>query len=190
MANTTSQRKRRTNTYTTSTDALQKEVSTETDTTKDTQFNTFTLKDIDVNQYVTVRNGFQGRLVYKSRKTGETYVWDGFGSEQEMELLELKNAKNSYKKFFSNNWFMFDEDWILDYLGIRQLYKNSIPIDRFDDIFSMNPDELKQKISLLSDGQKKSVAYRAKELISDKKIDSISVINALEDVLKTELIER
>ena len=60
-------------------------------------------KDIDPNQYVVVRNGFQGRLVYISKKTGERFVWDGFGSEQEMELRELKNARNSYKKFFENN---------------------------------------------------------------------------------------
>ena len=65
-------------------------------------------KDIDMNQYVIVRNGFHGRLVYKSSRTGEKFVWDGFGTEQEMELKELRNAKNTSKGFFKNNWFMFD----------------------------------------------------------------------------------
>ena len=37
-------------------------------------------KDIDPNQIVTVRNGFQGRLVYKSKRTGERFVWDSFGA--------------------------------------------------------------------------------------------------------------
>lgn len=147
-------------------------------------------KDIDASQFVTVRNGFQGKLVYRSRKSGELFVWDEFGAEQEMELRELKNAKNSYKKFFINNWFMFDEDWIVDYLGMRQYYKNAIPIDSFDDIFTQKPAELKRTIAGLSDGQKRSVAYRAKELISENKIDSLSVISTLEDALKIELIER
>ena len=67
-------------------------------------------KDIDLSMEVTVRNGFQGALIYKSHKTGEKFEWDGFGDEQYMELKELKSAKTSSKKFFENNWFMFDED--------------------------------------------------------------------------------
>ncbi len=192
MANTNSQRTRKTNTRKASVDAVQEGASVETKTAENTiaATKTITPKDVDPTQYVIVRNGFQGRLVYRSRKTGEMFVWDEFGAEQEMELRELRNAKNSYKKFFINNWFMFDEDWIVDYLGVRQYYKNAIPIDGFDDIFTMKPAELKRKVSALSDGQKKSVAYRAKELIAEKKIDSLSVISVLEDALKIELIEK
>ena len=147
-------------------------------------------KDIDASQYVTVRNGFQGRLVYKSKKTGETYIWDEYGAEQEMELRELRNAKNSYKTFFVNNWFMFDEDWVVDYLGLNKYYKNAIPIDNFDAIFELKPVDLKKKIEGLSKGQKRSVAYRANELINEGKIDSLSVINTLEEALNIDLIEK
>lgn len=147
-------------------------------------------KDIDIHQYVTVRNGFQGRLIYQSQKTGEHFVWDGFGTEQEMELLELRNAKNSAKKFFENNWFMFDEDWVVDYLGLKQYYKHAIKIEDFDKIFEMSPAEIKKVVSSLSNGQKKSVAYRAKRLIAEGEIDSNKAIAALEDSLGIELVER
>lgn len=190
MANATSQRTRKTTTRKASTDAVQENASAETKVADNVSVKTIIPKDIDVHQYVTVRNGFQGRLVYKSRRTGEMFVWDEFGAEQEMELQELKNAKNSYKKFFINNWFMFDEDWIIDYLGVRQFYKHAIPIDGFDSIFTMKPAELKRTVDALSDGQKKSVAYRAKELIAAKRIDSLSVIEVLENALKIELIEK
>ena len=161
-------------------------------TTKTTSKNDKPIIPIDVKltDYVVVRNGFQGKLVYKSKKTGEVYFWDEFGSEQEMELRELVNAKNSYKGFFINNWFMFDEDWIVDYLGVRQFYKNALSLDEFDSVFELTPDEIKQKISLLSEGQKKSLSYRAKELISEKKIDSLSVISAIEEALGLEIIEK
>lgn len=148
------------------------------------------VKEIDPTQYVVVRNGFQGRLVYKSQRTGEHFVWDEFGSEQEMELRELRNAKNSYKKFFINNWFMFDEAWIIDYLGVGNYYKNAIPIDRFDEIFDKSPDEIIDVVGKLSDGQKRSVAYRAKELIASGSIDSNKAIVALEKSLGIELVER
>lgn len=147
-------------------------------------------KDIDMNQYVVVRNGFHGRLVYKSSRTGEKFVWDGFGTEQEMELKELRNAKNTSKGFFKNNWFMFDEDWIVDFLGVRQFYKNAVSIDDFDTIFSKSPSELKKIIGSMTAGQKKSVAYRAIEMIASGEIDSLKTIAALEEALGIELTEK
>lgn len=147
-------------------------------------------KNIDLNQYVTVRNGFQGRLVYKSKRTGERFVWDAFGAEQDMEIGELKNARNSNKKYFINNWFMFDEQWIVDYLGMGQYYKYAVSIQDFDKLFEKPADEIEAIIANLSDGQKKSIAYRAKQLISDGGIDSNRLIATLEKCLGTELIER
>ncbi len=147
-------------------------------------------KKIDPNQIVTVRNGFQGTLVYKSKHTNEKWVWDEFGAEQDMELSELKSARSSNKKFFINNWFMFDEDWIVDYLGVRRYYENALPLDDFDKLFEKPASEVENVISKLSDGQKKSVAYRAKQLIAEGGIDSNKTISTLEQCLGIELIER
>ncbi len=147
-------------------------------------------KDIDMTQYVVVRNGFQGRLIYISPRTGERFIWDGFGTEQEMELRELRNARNSAKKFFINNWFMFDEDWIVDFLGVKQFYKNAVSIEDFDSIFSKEPSEIKTIIDGMSSGQKRSAAYRARQLIAEEKIDSNKAIATLEEALGIELVER
>lgn len=147
-------------------------------------------KDVDQHQIITVRNGFQGRLIYISKKTGERFVWDSFGAEQDMEIGELRSAKSSSKKYFINNWFMFDEPWIPEYLGMSQYYKFAVSIDGFDKIFNQSAPELEKTISQLSDGQKKSMAYRAKQLIAEGRIDSNKVISTLEKRLGVELIER
>lgn len=149
-------------------------------------------KEVDPNQTITVLNGYQGKLIYQSPRTKEKYRWDSFGDEQEMELRELRNAKSSAKKFFINNWFMFrDEDsWIIDYLGLNQYYKNALNLKEFDKLFSKSASEIEKVVSKLSDGQKKSVAYRARQLILDGEIDSNKAINALEKSLGVELIER
>lgn len=150
----------------------------------------FIPKAFDPNQIVTVRNGFQGRLVYRSKKTGERFVWDEFGAEQDMELAELKAARSSSKKYFINNWFMFDDPEIVDYLGMAQYYKFALNISDFDKLFSKSASEIEATIAKLSDGQKKSVAYRAKQLIQNEVIDSNKVIATLEKCLDVELIER
>lgn len=147
-------------------------------------------KSLDPNMIVTVKNGFQGLLVYKSRRTNERFVWETFGDEQDMDLQELKNARNSSKTFFENNWFLIDDPEVLEYLGVSQYYKYALNFDSFDGLFDKTPDEISDTISRLSTGQKKSVAYRAKELIANGSIDSIKVINALEESLSIELIDR
>lgn len=147
-------------------------------------------KNLDPNMIVTVKNGFQGRLIYKSRRTNERFEWETFGDEQDMDLQELKNARNSSKAFFINNWFLIDDPEVLEYLGVSQYYKYALNFKSFDDLFENAPDDIKDTIAHLSTGQKKSVAYRAKELIADGVIDSIKVINALEESLSIELIDR
>lgn len=140
--------------------------------------------------YITVKNGFSGKLVYKSRKTGEVFVWDNFGDEQDMELQELKNAKSASRMFFENNWFMFDDPEVVAYLGVDRYYRNSIPLEDFDEIFSMKPDVLKARIAQLSSGQRNSIAYRARQKIKEGEIDSLKVIGILEESLGIELIEK
>ena len=149
-------------------------------------------KDVDPNQYIVVKNGFNGVLVYISPRTHEKFLWERFGDEQEIELRELRNAKSSAKKFFENNWFMFnDEDmWVVDYLGLGMYYKNALSINGFDDLFTKSPAEISSIISKLSNGQKRSVSYRARKLINDGEIDSMKVITALEKSLGIELVER
>lgn len=171
---------------------VSKSAANTADETIETKTQNIVPKDVDLNQYITVKNGFHGMLVYKSSKTGELFEWDSFGSEQEMELRELKSAKNSAKSFFINNWFMFDDEyaWVIDYLGLRQYYKHFLSVDNFDDIFKKTPQQLKAAIAELSAGQKSSLMYRAYELISDGTLDSIKQINAIEEALGIELIEK
>lgn len=147
-------------------------------------------KDLNPNMMVTVKNGFNGTLVYKSKRTGEVFVWDSFGSEQEMELQDLKSAKNTYKSFFINNWFLFDDPEIIEWLGMSQYYKHALNTESFKKLFASTPEEIKNTVAKLSDGQKKSAAFRAKQLIQNGEIDSIKIINALEESLCVDLIER
>lgn len=147
-------------------------------------------RDWDPHEIITVRNGFQGRLIYVSKKTGERFVWDSFGDEQDMELAELRNARNSAKSFFTNNWFLFDDMEVVDYLGVSQYYKYALTAKNFDSLFTKTPEEAEETISRLSAGQKKSVAYRARQLIQAGEIDSNKMIATLEKCLGVALVER
>ena len=149
-------------------------------------------QEVDVHQYIPVINGFNGMLIYESSRTGEVFRWEKFGDEQDVELLELRNAKNTAKGMFTNNWFLFGEeyDWVIDYLGMRNFYRNAVDADGFDGIFSKTPAEIKKAVKELPEGQKKSLMYRASELIASGEIDSRKAIAALEEALGVDLIEK
>lgn len=137
--------------------------------------------DLRPEDYVTVRNGFNGKLVYRSRNTNEVFIWDGLGAEQDMELRELKHARNTARGYFINNWFMFEDPAVPEWLGVSMYYKNALELEDIDSLFEMTPTEIEKTIRALPAGQKETIANRAKELLrTGDKIDSIRVIHALE----------
>ncbi len=75
-------------------------------------------------------------------------------------------------------------------MGVSQFYRNAIKIDEFDSLFSKSPSKIAETVSKLSEGQKKSIAYRARQLIETGDIDSNKAIAALEKALGVPLIER
>jgi len=147
-------------------------------------------KEIDLHQIISVRNGFQGTLIYKDKRTGADYRWEDFGDVQDIELGELRSARGSAKKFFENNWFLFDEDWVPEYLGMGKYYRHALNSEDFDDIFTKSPEELEAALAELTDGQRKSVGYRARQLIASGEIDSRKTVSTLERCLGVELVEK
>ena len=80
--------------------------------------------------------------------------------------------------------------WVIDYLGLNKYYENAIKLNDFDTLFTKPIKEIEKIITGLSTGQKKSVTYKAKQLVINGKIDSLKTIETLEKLLGTELIEK
>lgn len=148
------------------------------------------VKELNIHDFVTVRNGFHGKLIFKSSRTGEKFTWDGFGDEQDIELQDLKAAKSAQKKFYEKNWFLFDDPAVITYLGVEQYYKNSLNVDDFAGLFELPVDEAIEKVQKIPASQKRTLAYFARQEIESGKLDSIRLVNELEKTLGVQLIER
>lgn len=147
-------------------------------------------KQLDPNMIVSVKNGFPGPLVYISSRTGERFRWEELGDEQDMELQELKNARNSSKAFFANNWFMLDDPEVIEYLGVAEYYKRAFNLGNEAILQAMSPSEIKAAVAAMPNGRQLALKYRVKQMIEDGTLDSIKSITAFEDALGVELIER
>lgn len=146
---------------------------------------------IDPNELIPVRNGFHGTLVYIDSRTNEKFEWSQFGDIQEIELRQLRNAKNTNRFFFENNYFLFDDDysWVIDYLRVNKYYEHAISVEGYDELFTKTPKEIIAVIDEMSKGQKQSLLLCAQEKIQSGEIDSIKIVRALEEGLGVTLIE-
>ena len=63
-------------------------------------------------------------------------------------------------------------------------------VNQCDDIFANGADKIKEIVCGMSAGQKRSAAYRARQLIAEGAIDSNKAITALEESLGVELVDR
>lgn len=145
--------------------------------------------DLPLDYEVDVINGFHGKLTYKGRHSGAFIEWESFGDRQIIDLKELKDAFASQKKFYKENWWLFEDPDVIEFLRAKEFYKNALNSDNFDDIFTKTPDEINDIVSKMSKGQKKSLGYRAIEMINNGTLDSRKTIIALRDALGFELVE-
>ena len=146
-------------------------------------------KDIPLTTMVPCASNVFGVLVYISVKTNERHEWSEYGDVEYIELSELVTMKNSQKSFFTKNWILIDDIDILKFLGVEKYYENALNCDEIDRMLLQGPDVIKKKVSGMTSGMKNTVAFRARKLIEEGKLDSINTVKCLEKVLNIELIE-
>jgi len=156
------------------------------------------IKNIPLNTTVLVKSNCYGQLVYKSKKTGFQIEWDNVSSQQYLTLDELLTMRNTYRKFFEKNWVVIegftDDEYsdisteeILDFLQVKQYYKNLLCPENIDELFKMSSEEIEKRLSNTATGSKDFIIIRANELIESGELDSLRVINVLEKSLNCEL---
>lgn len=142
----------------------------------------------DPHELISVKNGFHGRLTYKSRRDGMEVVWSEYGDEEFLEYQELKSARSSQKKFFTENWWIMDYEY-LEALGVVKYYENAINDENIENLKNKSPDKIKEIVSKMSNGQKKSLSYKVIEMIKTEELDNVKTIRALKESLNLNQIE-
>ncbi|WP_226035615.1 hypothetical protein [Aquibacillus saliphilus] len=145
-------------------------------------------KSIDRDLMVSCRNLTSGRLTYISKKTGLETVWSEFGDEEYVDVAELLTMKTSQPKFLKEPWLFIDDEDVSEYLGLKELYKNIIPIDEVDDFFSLSANEARKIVPKLPKGTKQLIGEKARIGITDGTLNNLQLVKLLEQELKLDLI--
>jgi hypothetical protein len=157
------------------------------------------IKNLPLNTNVIVRSNRYGQLIFICKKYNKRFDWDNVGTTQTLTLDELQAMRNESRKFFEKTWIVVDgfsdEEYadlyspeeIYDYLTVTQYYKNLLCPENIDLLFTMSAEEIEKRIKSSSSGSRDLIIVRANELIEARKLDALTVIETLEDVLKCEL---
>ena len=133
-----------------------------------------------------------------AKKNVVTSVTSGGGDVQTLTMGDLRAMKGTQRAFFENQWIFIvgvDESGYDDVtaediyknLMVTQYYKNILDPDNYIEIFSWEPQRIKETISMMSDGAKMNLVVAANTCIEDGTLDSLRKIQVLEECLGCEL---
>lgn len=142
------------------------------------------LPKLDLNELVEVESCFHGTLNFVSSKTGRRAAWSGFGATDYLTVEDLLSMRNTQPAFFKNNWIILtgdNADSVFEYLQLGRFYKDYRSLEDFAELFSMSPEELKDALERMNSEAKENVARHAYSLIQEGELDSVRLIEIIED---------
>lgn len=143
---------------------------------------------VDLNDLIPVV-ALVDSVIFVADNTKAEYEWGSKGDVQYITFSELVSMKGRQKRFLDEMWIYIDDEEVVEALNLTSHYQKYDEIKSMEDYldkFNSN-HELKQSLTPLPDGIKKSLGRQAAKLIEDKKLDGYNTIKTLEDCLGVEL---
>jgi len=143
------------------------------------------LKDSDeINVVSLIPN-----VSYKDNKTLDMYEWDEVGHVEPMTFETLKNMWRNNKGYFKHMWLKPEDERVINKFGLTKTFEK---YEYLMDASNYTKDNIKEICEAISDtpnGLKISICGKVKNMVISGELSNVSVIRALENHLKIELID-
>lgn len=126
---------------------------------------------------------------YKDSKTLDMYDWDVVGHVEYMSFETLKNMWRSNKGYFKNMWLKPNDDRVINKFGLTKTFEKYEYLMDASNYTKKNINTICDSIANTPNGLKIAICDKVKSLVVDGEISDVSVIRALENRLKIDLIE-
>ena len=126
---------------------------------------------------------------YKDSKTLDMYEWDEVGHEEPMTFDTLKNMWRNNKGYFKNMWLKPNDDRVINKFGLTKTFEKYEYLMNASNYTKKNINAICDAISNTPNGLKFAICDKVKSLVIDGEVTDVSVIKALENRLKIDLIE-
>lgn len=141
----------------------------------------------DRNRQVIVRSCIEGRVIYKSKRSGMTYKWLEKGAYEVLTVEELLNMESQSHKFLHSPWLMVDDEDIIEAFNLAELYDLVAKVEDIDSFINMSLGEQKQIYNKLPKASQNQVYNHICFKVDSGEIDSRAKIRELEELVQMEL---
>ena len=141
----------------------------------------------DRNRQVIVRSCVDGRVIYKSKRSGMTWKWLEKGAYEVLTVEELLNMESQSHKFLHSPWLMVDDEDIIEAFNLAELYDLVAKVEDIDSFINMTLDEQKQIYNKLPKASQNQVYNHICFKVDSGEIDSRAKIRQLEELVGMEL---
>ena len=136
---------------------------------------------------IPVRSCINGRVIYKSKKTGVTYKWLEKGAYEILTIDELLNMESQSQKFLHSPWLMVDDEEVIEAFNLQELYDLVAKVEDIDSFINMSLGEQQKIYNKLPKTLQNQVYNHIYNKVETGEIDSKSKIRELEELVQMEL---
>lgn len=128
-----------------------------------------------------------GELLLPGKKSKLLYIWSNYGDVTEVEFQDLQALRSTRSTYLMNPYFVIEDEELLEqWPELKALYDKTMALD-IDSLFSLPINQFKKRLRDIPVGFKDPIKNIAGEKIRNGSLDSIAKINALDEILGTEL---
>lgn len=154
----------------------------------------------DDSAIILVKSNTFGHLIYINPRTGDRTDWMHFGDEQPITMGDLRAMRGTQNAFFSDNMIIVtgvnDDRYpdagpsdVYDALMVSKYYKYLVDPDNFNSLFSMNENEIRERVHSMSQNARMNLVIALNTSIENGSLDSVKKIRLFEELLGCELTD-
>ena len=128
-----------------------------------------------------------GELLCPGKKSQLLYTWENYGDATEVEFQDLQALRSMRSAYLNAPYFVIEDEELLEqWPELKVIYDKVAALD-VDNLFSLPINQFKKRLREIPVGFKDSIKNIAGDRIRNGSLDSIAKINALDEILGTEL---
>lgn len=151
---------------------------------------TKTIKTFKPDTLVPCKSVVFGGLTYIGI-SGLRYEWSGFGDIREIPYQDIISLKSKRSPFLYQPWLIIEDEDFLDLQNNRKEFGEMYELyESFEDsteFFNCTPEEMREKLKNAPSGFKDLIIGSAGDLINRGELDSIGMINVIDNALGTKI---
>lgn len=164
------------------------EISTEEVQVKEAKATTKkTVRKFAQDDPIMCRSVTYGELLLPGKKSKLLYTWANYGDRTEVEYQDLQALRSTRSKYLNAPLFVIEDvELVEQWPEFKSLYNKVASVDA-DNLFALPINQFKKQLANLPDGFKDALKNIASAKISDGSLDSLAKINAMDEILGTDL---